>query len=333
MKAKQGYIIMNTGAPVSTQKVDQQRYLKEVSKDHHVTDLPSVMDTALHPHRADQTATTYNAVWTEYGAPLPHTCKLIRNALRERTDAPVELGMIYDEHSIILGIGKLLDAGVEDIGVLPMFPQYSTETFQSCIDKVREELRKRKSSVLMHKADPFYYEPVYFNPLGEALSGTKEHVLFNYRGLSLHHLKKPDKHGHCMSAMECCNEPSAVHDTCYRFQCLKTTRLIAHVAGLPEKQYTISFQSHHGPTKCIEPYTVDVLKTLAQHGHARLVVINPSHFCDNVETLEEIEQHGKEIFMNAGGERFRMLPCLNNSEAGIRCLEFLLTRSDSWPIA
>jgi len=333
MKAKnysRGFILMNTGAPISTQEVDQQRYLKEVSKDRHVADLPYAVDVAVHPHRAAQSSTAYKAVWTEDGSPLIHSCKRIRNALRERFGAPVEIGMVYGSPSVARAIGKLLDAQIDEIGILPMFPQYSTETFEACTSKVDRELRRRKSSVVMRTVPHFYSHPAYVGPLAEELIGVKEHILFSYRGLSLHHLTKPDKHGHCLSSMTCCCEPSAVHRTCYRFQCLKSTRLIAKAANLPDTGYSVSFQSHHGPVQCIEPYTEDVLGQLPQHGYTRVAVICPSNFCDCVETLEGIEIRGKEIFMNAGGESFRMIHGLNDSEAGIQCLERLMNTSNNW---
>lgn len=331
MKAKHGFLLMNSGAPVSTQEVDQQRFLKEISKDHHTTDLPSFIDSAIHPHRAAQSATAYKEIWTDNGAPLIHRCKNIQTVLKSRLAAPVEIAMLYGYPNVMSGIGKLLDIGVQEICLLPLFPQYSVETIQSCIDKVRRELRERKSRAILRVIPPFYSEPAYTNAIANKLLGIKEHVLFSYRGLSLRHLTKPDKHGHCMSSMECCHEPSAAHDTCYRFQCLKTTRMIAKNAGLDETQYSIAFDSDHGPVKCIEPYTQDMLRTLATGGHTKLAVICPSHFCDSVETLDRIELHGKEIFMNTGGESFRMIHGLNDSTAGIQCLDQFISTWSEWP--
>lgn len=330
MKAKRGFILMNTGAPSSTQEVDHRRYLKEVSKDHHVTDLASMADTVVHNHRAARSVSAYKQVWREDGAPLIHACKKIRNTLRRQQDAPVEIGMLYGEPSVMRAVGKLLDTGIEELCILPLFPQYSVETFQGCIDKVEEELRQRKSRILLRKAPPFYSHPDYVRPWAEALADAAEHVLFSYRGLSLHHLTKPDKRGHCLSSATCCCEASGAHDTCYRFQCLKTTRLIVSGARLPDTGYSISYDSHHGTAKCIEPYTQDTLQALPEQGHPRVVVVCPSHFCDSVETLEEIDVRGRQHFMEAGGESFRMIQGLNDSTAGIACLESLMHSANDW---
>jgi ferrochelatase len=37
----------------------------------------------------------------------------------------------------------------------------------------------------------------------------------------------------------------------------------------------------------------------------------PAFVSDCLETLEEIAEEGKEIFMHAGGQSFEMIPCLN----------------------
>ena len=40
-----------------------------------------------------------------------------------------------------------------------------------------------------------------------------------------------------------------------------------------------------------------------------------------MKTLEEIEERGKEIFMQAGGESYKMIPCLNTHPLWISTLK------------
>ena len=56
-----------------------------------------------------------------------------------------------------------------------------------------------------------------------------------------------------------------------------------------------------------------MLEELPAKGIKQLAVICPAFFCDCLETLEEIEIRGRETFMEAGGESFRMIPCLNDT--------------------
>lgn len=334
---KRGFLLMNTGSPDSHQVKDLRRYLKEFLMDPHVIDLPWPLRTLLVngiilPNRPAKSAEAYKQIWTPDGSPLVHTCTELVNGLNEKMEAPVELGMAYGNPSFQSAIGKLLDAGVDEICVLPMFPQYAMATGGSCEDGVTKEMKRRKSSATVRIAPPFYNEPAYIQPLAKSLADVDEHILFSYHGLPLRHLKKTDPTGHhCLSSKGCCNEPSFAHDTCYRFQCLFSTREIVKEAHLSEDGYSVSFQSRLGRAKWIEPYTEEMLKKLPAKGKKRLAVICPSFFCDCLETLEEIELRGKEIFLAAGGESFRMIPCLNNSPAAFRCLEALMADADQWP--
>ena len=52
----------------------------------------------------------------------------------------------------------------------------------------------------------------------------------------------------------------------------------------------------------------------------------PGFAADCLETLEEIAEENKEIFVEHGGDRFTFIPCLNDSEGGIRVLLHLIER-------
>ncbi len=328
---------MNTGSPASTQTMDLRRYLNEFLMDPYVIDLPWPLRALLVkgfilPKRPAESAEAYKAIWTEHGSPLIHTCKQIRNALRQRMDAPIEIGMAYGAPSFKTAIGKLLDAGVDEICLLPMFPQYAMATVGSCVAGVLKELKRRKSTVAVRSVAPFYNDPTYVGPLAQSLADVDEHILFSYHGLPERHLKKTDPTGHhCLSTPECCSEPSIAHDTCYRHQCLATTRAIVKEANIPSGRYSIAFQSRLGRDKWLEPATDTLLEELPAKGIKKLAVICPAFFCDCLETLEEIEIRGKEDFLKAGGESFRMVPCLNDTEAGIHCMETLMANAASWP--
>lgn len=332
MKAKQGYLLMNNGSPNAAQDVDVRRYHKEIMKSPQMTDLPAVLrNRADQFHRSAELSEIYRSIWTPKGSPLIQNCKAVRDALRQELELPVEMGMAFGEPSIQMAVGKLLDAGTEEICVLPLYPQYSVVTVGTCVDSVTKEVKYRKAKVKIRLVPPFYNHPGFIQPLAQPLTDPDEYVLFSCLGLSLHHLKKPDAHGHCMSSMECCAEPSGAHDTCYRFQCLASAREIARTAGISEN-YSVSFQSRSSHDQWMEPRTEEKLKTLAAHGRKKLAVICPSFICDGLETLEELDIRGRQTFLEAGGESFRRIPCLNASPAGIQCLESLISGSGSWPV-
>jgi ferrochelatase len=118
----------------------------------------------------------------------------------------------------------------------------------------------------------------------------------------------------------CCEVDSPAHDYCYRHQCFSTTKRITEILGIPKEKYSNSFQSRLG-SGWLEPFTDNRLKALPKEGKKKLLIICPAFVSDCLETLEEIAEEGKETFMEAGGESFQMIPCLNVSPLWVNALE------------
>jgi ferrochelatase len=332
---KRGFLLMNTGSPDAPNEDALRIYLREFLMDPYVIDISfplryALVNWAILPSRPAQSAEAYNVIWTEQGSPLIHYCTRLAEALRLLFNEPIELVMAYGNPSFRSGVEKLLATGVEEICLLPMFPQHAMATVGSCVAGVRKAIKKR---VPLRVVPPFFLEPSYFRPLVESLNQVDEHILFSYHGLPERHLKKTDPTGtHCLDSKDCCDTPSAAHATCYRHQCFETTRAVVKEAGIQADRYSVSFQSRLGRAKWMEPYTEEILQQLPARGIKQLAVICPAFFCDCLETLEEIEIRGRESFMDAGGETFRMIPCLNDSPAGIQCLESLMADASRWTL-
>ncbi len=339
---KRGYLLMNTGSPDSPEVADVKRYLGQFLMDPYVIDLPWPA-RALLVHgiilntRPKKSAEAYQSIWTENGSPLIHFCQELTTALQPRFNEPVELAMAYGNPSLPDALDTLLEQDVEEICLLPLFPQYAMATVGSCIGWLQKMVQQRKSDVVIRMAPPYHTHPTYIEPIAEKLKESDEHILFSYHGIPERHLRKADPTGkHCMKCNDCCNVPNPdAHAVCYRQQCFATTQAIVQAAGLPDDRWRVTFQSRLGANKFnewLKPYTDKTLRAIPGEGIKRLAVLCPAFFCDCLETLEEIEEEGREIFMEAGGESYRMIPCLNHSPEGIHCLETIMQNADHWPI-
>jgi ferrochelatase len=69
-----------------------------------------------------------------------------------------------------------------------------------------------------------------------------------------------------------------------------------------------------------------VLAEEAAKGTKRLAIAAPGFSADCLETLEELAIRGREQFLEAGGERFAALSCLNTGESGMAMLEAIVRR-------
>jgi ferrochelatase len=109
---------------------------------------------------------------------------------------------------------------------------------------------------------------------------------------------------------------------------LETTRLVAEQLQLPDTKYSVSFQSRLGSGKWLGPATAEVLRQLPGKGIKKLLIVTPAFVSDCLETLEEIQIEGKKSFMEAGGETFTAIPCLNLDDEWINAIGELIDKED-----
>ena len=105
--------------------------------------------------------------------------------------------------------------------------------------------------------------------------------------------------------------------------------LVAEKLGLKQDKYMTTFQSRFGPAEWLKPYTSDTMKELPSLGVKDIMVVAPAFSVDCLETIEEINQENKEIFMNAGGNSFEYIPCLNDSQGQIKLIQEIIIKHTS----
>ena len=129
------------------------------------------------------------------------------------------------------------------------------------------------------------------------------------------HLKISDPtNSHCYKVKNCCSVSSDAHKTCYKHQVLETTELVVKELNIKKENYSNAFQSRLPNEAWLKPYTDDELERLAKSGVKNLVIVTPAFVTDCLETLEEIAMEGKEEFIEAGGENYYYVPCLNDDD-------------------
>ncbi|HYG16934.1 MAG TPA: ferrochelatase, partial [Bacteroidia bacterium] len=94
----------------------------------------------------------------------------------------------------------------------------------------------------------------------------------------------------------------------------------AETLNIPSGKFSLSFQSRLGRDPWLQPYTAERLAQLPGEGIKKLLVACPAFVSDCLETLEEIAEQGKELFLHAGGESFTMIPCLNTHPLWVKAV-------------
>lgn len=336
---KKGLLLINLGTPDAPTTEKVRPYLREFLSDPRVIDIsPLGRWLLLHlfilPFRPKKSAEAYSTIWTERGSPLYfHTDDLCRNVTDKLPDYTVAFAMRYGNPSIESKLKAMTAAGVDEITLFPLFPQYASSSTGSAIQRALEVVNSLWNTPFVKIIPPFYHDPAtiraYANCAKEQIARFKpDYFVFSYHGLPERHISKSEgQTGYCLKSDDsCCAQISDANRFCYRAQCFETTRQIAQELGLTPDQYKITFQSRLGRSPWIKPYTDEVFKELGKQGKKRLLVFCPSFVADCLETLEEISVRGKEEFTHAGGEELELVPSLNSNDEWVDAVVDLVKR-------
>jgi len=335
---KRGIMLMNLGSPDSTSVKDVRKYLNEFLMDGRVIDIPYLARLLLVrgiivPFRAPKSAEAYKTIWTDKGSPLVDLTRQLQEALQLQVSEPVEIAMRYGNPDPQSAFDKLLkrEPGLQEVVAVPLYPHYAMSSFETAVEQVKEIYKKNKYDFKLSIVDPYYNDTAYIEALAENmrpfLLADYDHILFSYHGVPGRHIRKSDVTGcHCLKTADCCNVPSPAHAFCYRHQCFTTTKLVTAKLGIPENKFSISFQSRLGKG-WLEPFTDIRLEQMPGEGIKKLLILCPAFVSDCLETLEEIAERGKETFIEAGGETYTMIPCLNTHPLWVKALKGLIERA------
>ncbi len=334
-----GVLLVNTGTPAAPRPRETRAYLRQFLSDPRILDMPALLRALLLygvilPFRPKKSAAAYAQIWGEDGSPLLAISRRLQHELQTRlSGAVVELGMRYGAPSIADALERLRQCKVARIVVVPVFPQYAAATTGSILAEVYR-LAARPWNVTPITVLPPFFDDEGFLSAWEAVARPAleefkpDHTLLSYHGLPERHIHKSDPTGaHCLATEDCCTRVGAdVLPYCYRAQCHATTETFAARLNLAPETVTMSFQSRLGRAAWIRPATDATVRALAHRGVKRLLVVCPAFTADCLETLEEIGIRAKGDFLKAGGQAFRLVPCLNDHPAWVEALARLIER-------
>ncbi|MFC3022624.1 ferrochelatase [Vibrio zhugei] len=304
---KVGVLLVNLGTPDEPTGPAVKRFLGEFLHDKRVVDLTRwlwcpLLHGIILPIRSPRVAKLYQSIWMDEGSPLMVYSRRQRSKLQERLSIPVALGMNYGQPSIKHGIQELQGQGVERIIVLPLYPQYSSSTNAAVFDRMAKSLKSIPVLPDITFIRDYHDHPAYIKALADQVretwktQGKGEVLLCSFHGIPKRYADNGDV---------------------YPFHCLRTTELLKEELGLDAESIMMTYQSRFGREEWLQPYTDKTLEKLPLQDRKDIDVFCPGFSSDCLETLEEIQEQNKEIFMNAGGQQFRYIPCLNDSDSHI----------------
>ena len=318
---KLGVLLINLGTPEGTSYWPMRRYLKEFLSDRRVIEVNPVLwwvllNGIILTTRPKKSGHAYEQIWNreKNESPLKTITRSQADKLSAKlADLPnviVDWGMRYGLPPTAERIQALKDQGCDRILLFPLYPQYSASTTATALDKAYDALKAMRWQPAIRTVPPYFDNPAHIEALAlsleahlKTLDWEPDLILASFHGLPKDYFMAGDPY-HC--------------------HCMKTARLLGERLKLPRDKLQVVFQSRFGKAEWLQPYAQQTVEELPSKGVRKLVMMCPGFASDCVETLEEVAIGLKETFEESGGEKFSVVPCLNDSDPSIAMLDSIV---------
>ena len=232
--------------------------------------------------------------------------------IRDGIDARCVVAMRYWHPFTAEAIAQLENAQVDQVVLLPLYPQYSSTTTGSSLNEWR---RRWNDTVPTSSVTTFYRHPLYIaavvDRIHEALAGFPDpaavRLVFSAHGVPTSVVEKGDP---------------------YQRQIEETVALVME-EGAWSNPHCLCYQSKVGASRWLRPSLHETLRKIAAEKVREVCVVPISFVSDHVETLGEIDHCARAEARQLGIERFAMTKGLNDSPKFIETLAALVTAAIS----
>lgn len=319
---RRGVLLINLGTPDRCDVSCIRRYLSEFLSDPAVIRLPAglswlngALGRTIALLRAPQAKKRYERIWADCGSPLMTITEDQASMLEEALPRGwhVFYAMRYGRPSIAETLRNMEAAGIEELVVVPMYPQFSDPTTGTALRKVYDHLQGDGRQLHVTMRTSWHDDHSYINAqsklieqyaLGNRLTPDDTYLLFSTHGLPVSFVKRGDP---------------------YPAHAARTVELVGRCLGWPAERMSLAYQSRFGPAAWLEPSTDEVLMDLVRAGEKRILICPISFTTDCLETLEEIDIRFRAVVEQAGADLY-LCPALNTFGPFISALKHLVLR-------
>jgi ferrochelatase len=299
-----------------------RRFLKQFLSDRRVIEIPPllwqiILNLFILPFRPKRVAKLYASIWDQQGdSPMRRILNEQVVAVNAKlqgtvpTEVKVRAAMTYGNPALATVLDGLCAEGVEQIVILPLFPQFSATSSAPVYDAVQRWSAVQRNLPTLTIIKDYYAHPAYIQALAQSVRdyqaehGRAQKLLMSFHGIPQPYADKGDPY------------PQRCHGTATR---------VAQLLGLKDDDWAISFQSRFGKQEWVRPYTDLLLAEWAKAGVESVHVVSPAFSADCLETLEELAEENKHTFLEAGGKKYAYIPALNSRPDHVQLLADLVS--------
>jgi ferrochelatase len=327
---KPALLLINLGTPNSTSYFDVFKYLREFLMDGRVIDVPYflrfiLVTLIICPIRSFSSSKIYKKLWnlSDGVSPLLKNTEELTNKLNQKQNKyTVFYAMRYQKPSIQEALDKIKLSNPSELVILPLFPHYASATSGSVFEEVTKRLSREWVIPSFKFISQYYDHPSFIDAWVDAAKDFNfaeyDKVIFSYHGLPNSQVDKVYQDNQC-DGKNCEHEINKENHYCYKATVYETSKLIAEKLSLHRDKYEVTFQSRL-TNNWLEPFSDNVLKAMPAQGIKKVLVFSPAFTADCLETVIEIGDEYKELFIEAGGDRLDYVPSLNFSDAWVQAI-------------
>ena len=312
-KKNPAVILVNLGTPDRPDEDSIRRYLKQFLSDPRVVDLPRwlwlpILSQIILRFRPPKLVEKYEMIWGTHDGPIRSITQALANRSQSlMPEIPVHVAMTYGKPSIPEVLEKVKEH--EELIVLPLYPQYAGATTGSVMDAFSHATAAHEDRWQIQYIEDYSIDAGYIEALADSVRRSKAfragepYVVFSFHGIPQAQADRGDP---------------------YPQRCEATAALVAASLELPAERWQLTFQSRFGPAAWLQPYTDKTMEALPGRGIKDVLVVCPGFSVDCLETIEEIKEQNRDIFLEAGGEEFGYVKALNASWSHAKALTDIL---------
>ena len=326
---KKAVLMISLGTPDSPGWFDVASYLREFLGDGRIINIPSflrylLVNLIIVPTRTFSSSKSYKELWTERGSPLKYHMEDLTTKVQDKlkNSHDVYYAMRYKNPSIKDRLKELENKGYDEIILFPVFPQYSSAANGSFLDYSLKQIANWIVIPSVKTVDQFYDNEDFLDAFAENIEkfdlNSYDKIIFSYHGLPMSQLDEVYESGRC-DDRECEDGVQGDNHHCYRATCYETTKLLVEKIGINSSKTITAFQSRLD-SKWVKPFSDKVLEQFAEEGVKNVLVVSPSFTGDCLETIIEIGDEYKELFIEKGGQKLDYVPSLNSNDSWVRCI-------------
>lgn len=306
---KRGCLLINLGSPAKAETKEIRKFLRRFLSDSRVVTwhkalwYPILYGIVL-PRRPRKIMSDYQKIWLDNGSPLTvYTAAQAQLLAAQLPEVMVRHGFSYSTPTITEALDELMDHGVTDLTILPLYPQYAPSTVGTTLDQITKYFARQNLMPSIKFISSWQLSPKYIAWYVHKLAAEIHNTHYDSLVFSYHSLPDLPEHAPQEYVRHCTQTTNAILSGLQN-------ALSASETALPNTIQT--YQSKFGLGKWLGPATIDTMAQLPESGQKSVLVCTPGFISDCIETIAEIGMQNMTVFHDAGGETFKLLPPPND---------------------